>query len=399
MSTPIAVPRSGLSRAALLACLDAAVAAPSVHNSQPWRFRIRAGGVDVFADRTRQLEVIDPLGRELLISVGAALLNLRIAVLARGRLPILRLLPPGPEPDLVARLVPGPPATPDATVRALAAAIPRRRTCRLPFTGVPVPGAVLAELTGAASAERATFQVADPPSRAAILGLVRTAEEWRRAEAGYRAELTRWTLPLTGRRDGVPAQALGPRDPDDDVPPVRDFGLTQPERHRRQAHFEAEPTVAVLGTIGDAPADWLRAGQALERVLLTAVVRGLAVSPMTQPLEAPELRPLLSRVACRSGAQSAFDSRVACRSGAQSAFDSRVACRSGAQSAFDSRVACRSGAQSAFDSRVACRSGAQSTFDSDASAGWFAQVILRLGYAPPAAPMPRRPLDEVLVDH
>jgi nitroreductase len=329
MSTPTAVPRYGLSRVALLACLDSAVAAPSVHNSQPWRFRIRGGGVDVFADRTRQLAVIDPLGRELLISVGAAILNLRIAVLARGRLPVLQLLPPGSEPDLVARVVPGPAAAPDPTVRALAGAIPRRRTSRLPFHRASVPDEVIAELVGAASAEGATLRVADPPGRAAILGLVRTAEEWQRAESGYRAELTEWTLPVPGRRDGVPAQAFGPRDPDDEVPPVRDFGLTQPQRRRRQAHFEPDPTVAVLDTVGDRPADWLRAGQALERVLLTATVRGLAATPMTQPLESPELRPLLT----------------------------------------------------------------------DVRAGRFAQVILRLGYAPPAAPVPRRPLDEVLIDH
>jgi nitroreductase len=328
MSTPTAVPRSELSRATLLACLDAAVAAPSVHNSQPWRFRIRAGGVDVFADRTRQLEVIDPLGRELLISVGAALLNLRIAVLAHRRLPILQLAPPSPQPDLVARVIPGPPAAPDATVRALAGAIPRRRTCRLPFQKVSVPGEVIAELAAAASAEGATLKVADPLGRAAIFALVRTAEEWQRAESGYRAELTRWTLPVPGRRDGIPPQAFGPRDREDEVPLVRDFGLTQPERHRRQAHFEPDPTVVVLDTVGDEPADWLRAGQALQRVLLTATVRGVASTPMTQPLETPQLRPLLS----------------------------------------------------------------------DTDGGRFAQVILRLGYATPGAPVPRRPLADVLMD-
>src|SRR6266508_3751998 len=77
----------GLSEASLLSCVQAAVAAPSLHNSQPWRFRIRNGGVDVYADRTRQLEVIDPSGRELLISVGAAVFNLRVAIRQQGWVP------------------------------------------------------------------------------------------------------------------------------------------------------------------------------------------------------------------------------------------------------------------------------------------------------------------------
>jgi nitroreductase len=327
MSAPSVVPRTGLPRATLLACLDAAVAAPSVHNSQPWRFRIRAGGIDVFADRTRQLGVVDPAGRELLISVGAALLNLRIAVLAHGRLPVLHLTPDPLEPDLVGRVVPGPAVTPDATVRVLAAAIPRRRTSRQPFHRTAVPAEVLDELAGAAGAEGATLAVADPAGRAAILRLVRTAEEWQRAESGYRSELSAWTLPVPGRRDGIPGPAFGPRDPGDESPPVRDFGLTRPDLHRRRDHFEADPTVVVLTTAGDGPADWVRAGQALQRVLLTATVRGLAATPMTQPLETPELRPLLG----------------------------------------------------------------------DPRAGRVAQVILRLGYARPAAPVPRRPLDEMLV--
>jgi nitroreductase len=76
-----------LSEADLLSCVRAAVAAPSLHNSQPWRFRIRAGGVDVYADRARQLEVVDPSGRELLISVGAAAFKLRVAIRQYGWVP------------------------------------------------------------------------------------------------------------------------------------------------------------------------------------------------------------------------------------------------------------------------------------------------------------------------
>jgi len=325
-STPMIGAIAGLPAKSVRACLRAAVAAPSVHNSQPWRFRLYDGGIDVLADRGRGLDVIDPLGRELLISVGAAVLNLRVAMLNEHRLPILRLLADPDEPDLVARLVPGDATEPDATARALGAVIPRRHTNRQPFRPVPVPGEVIDELAAAAAAEGAVLALADPAGRDAIRGLARTADEWQRAESGYRAELTTWTLPILDRRDGVPPTAFGPRDERDDRI-LRDFGLTQPELRRRSARFEAHPTLVVLSTAADQRADWIRAGQALERVLLTATVRGVASTPMTQAVEVPELRQLIS----------------------------------------------------------------------DPPGGRYAQVILRLGYAPPAAPSPRRPLVECVV--
>ena len=275
------------------ACLEAAALAPSIHNSQPWRFRVGPAGIDVLADRSRRLDVIDPTGRELLISVGAAILNLRVAILGHGRVPILRIFPDPRQPDLVARVTIGPVTVPDPTARALLAAIPRRHTNRRPFTGLAVPGTVIDELTAAAAAEGAALAIADPIGRDAILGLAATADAWQRAEAGYRDELTAWTVPPYGRRDGVPAQTFGPHDRHESLP-LRDFGLTQPQLHRRDATFEPRPTIVVLRTTGDEPNHWVRAGQALERVQLTAVVRGVAATPMTQALEIPEIRGLLT---------------------------------------------------------------------------------------------------------
>jgi nitroreductase len=254
------VPLGGAARA----CLEAAICAPSVHNSQPWLFRLRGGGIDVLADQRRRLDAIDPHGRELLISVGAAILNLRVAILGRGRLPILRTFPDPAQPDLVAHVVAGPATAPDLTVRALVDAIPRRHTNRRPFSGLAVPGPVVDELAAAAAAEGATLAIADPVGRDAILALVATADGWQRAEAGYRDELTAWTVPPFGRRDGVPAQSFGPRDRQDSVP-LRDFGLTQPQLHRREATFETHPTIVVISTFGDGRHDWVRAGQALQR--------------------------------------------------------------------------------------------------------------------------------------
>jgi nitroreductase len=276
----------------LRACLEAATDAPSVHNTQPWRFRPRDGGIDVLVDRARLLDVIDPQGRALLMSVAAALLNLRVAMLARGRTPMLRLLPAPAEPDLVARVTIGVPVRPTETARLLAQAIPRRHTNRRPYADVAIPDEVRAELADAAATEGATLTVLDAPTTTGLLSLVRTAETRWRNDPAYWAELGRWTRQVPGRRDGVPAEAFGPRSTLEAVP-LRDFGLVQPVAHRWTAAFEPDPVLAVLDTVGDGPRQWLLAGQAMQRTLLTATVRGLASSLMTQPLEIPELRRLV----------------------------------------------------------------------------------------------------------
>jgi nitroreductase len=277
---------------AISACLQAAIAAPSIHNSQPWLFRPHGTTIDVLVDGRRQLEVTDPDRHEMYVSVGAALLNLRIAMLAAGRRPLLRLLPDPAQPDLAATVAVGPamPVTPD--IRALAEAIPRRQTNRRPFGSTPIPQSVLDAVTAAARAEGGNLVVVDPATRSAVLSLARTAEHRQRSDPRYRAELAEWTTAGARRGDGVPPAAFGPR-PELAALPLRDFDLAH-TTDRRVARFEAEPTIAVLYTAGDSITDWLYAGQALERVLLTATVHGLASTPLTQAVEVPQLRQLFT---------------------------------------------------------------------------------------------------------
>lgn len=273
----------------LRTCLEAAIAAPSIHNTQPWRFRLREGSIDVLTDPERRLEVLDPHGREMLMSIGAALLNLRVAMLAHGRTPMVRLLPARTEPCLLARVAVGAPVRVTETARLLAQAIPRRHTNRRPFADIAIPAEVRTELVDSATAEGATLTMLDRITTAGVLAIVRTAENRWRHDPSYWAELARWTRQVPGRRDGIPAEAFGPWSAQDAVP-LRDFGLVQPIPHRWTVPFEHDPVLAMLQTTGDGRRDWLRAGQALQRTLLTAVVRGLASSLMTQPLELPDLR-------------------------------------------------------------------------------------------------------------
>jgi nitroreductase len=274
-------------------CLTAATAAPSIHNTQPWRFRPHGIAVDVYVDRTRRLDVVDPTGREMLLSLGAAVLNLRVAILSRGRQAIIKLLPSQVDRDLMATVAVGRPVPIGPTARALARAVPMRHTNRRPFANTPVPAEALADLTAAAAVEGGSLSLLDGTARDAVLSLVRSAEARQRSSLRYQLELAEWTATAYGRPDGVPQEAFGPWSAME-VVPIRDFGLMQPARRREVAEFETEPTIAVLYIGGDTPYHWLRAGEALERVLLTATVRGVAATMMSQPLEVPELRRLLN---------------------------------------------------------------------------------------------------------
>lgn len=276
---------------ALTDCLSAAGAAPSIHNTQPWRFDVHDEQIDVYADRLRQLDVLDPSGREMFISVGAAVLNLRVAVLAHGRLAVFQPFPDPTRPDLAARVSVDRPESAPYIARQLAWAISQRHTNRHPFTSEAIPEEVQTELAAAAEIEGADLFFADPPLSHAILSTVRTAHTRQRADADYVLELAAWTRPSRARRDGVPAAAFAPPDLDERIP-LRDFGLAYPAKMAWPAVFEDDPAVAVIYTDGDHPADWLAAGQALERVLLTATLRRVQATPMTQPLEIPQLRSL-----------------------------------------------------------------------------------------------------------
>ncbi|MFI6631237.1 Acg family FMN-binding oxidoreductase [Nonomuraea fuscirosea] len=277
--------------------VSAAVAAPSVHNTQPWRFRrVDDTTMDLYADLDRLLAVTDPLGRGLGISCGAALFNLRLAVRMTAYDPQILLLPDvGERPDLLAtvRAVPG--CQPDQDERLLYDMIPHRRTNRFPFDDRRLPGDVFADLVHAAQEEGATLVPVRGRTARRVLDMVAVAEETLAAEEAYRAELARWTGSRT-RCDGVPEHAFGPRPRHGELP-LRDFTLGAPyagrdprlsaagEPVREQADFEQDAQLAALFTRGDGPRDWLRAGQALQRVLLTATAHGVAASMFSQPLD------------------------------------------------------------------------------------------------------------------
>ncbi|MEV0537728.1 nitroreductase family protein [Kitasatospora sp. NPDC050463] len=278
-----------LTLAELRLLADAGGAAPSLHNSQPWRFRPGPGrrSLLVFADPTRAVPVADPDGRSLHISVGAALFNLKTAGRHLGRAATVALCPESADPDLLAVLdlsEPGSPDDPD-----LYPVIEQRHSSRRPFTNRDVPEAVFGELIEAAAAEGATLTVLEEADVRRVLELTTEAEHRITADIALQAETRNWLRLEEPASDGIPAAALGPLDRDARVP-MRSFTGHPPRPAPHAEHFEALPQVAHFTTHGDRPADWLRAGQAMERVWLLATLHGVRASVLHQAVEWADTR-------------------------------------------------------------------------------------------------------------
>ncbi|MGW3248936.1 Acg family FMN-binding oxidoreductase [Streptomyces sp. NPDC001070] len=279
-----------LDGATLEKLVAAAVAAPSFHNSQPWRFRLDpdTSTLLVRAAGERGLREADPLGRALHLSVGAAVFNLRVAVGHFGWDPVVRLLPAPAQPDLLASVrLAGPRRIGTEHRGDLYQALWRRHSSRSPFSGHRPPGPVLAELADAAHAEGATLRLPGADETQRLLKLTAEAERRGVTDPARRDESRGWLR--DGAPDGLSTDVLGPPDASGRLP-VRDFSALRPEHRPPPAVFEQRPLIAVLSTAHDRRADWLRAGQALEHVLLVATAHRVRTSLLHQALEWPDLR-------------------------------------------------------------------------------------------------------------
>jgi hypothetical protein len=243
--------------------------------------------IALYADPRRQLHVADGSGRSLLISCGAALFNLRVAAEHLGFHPRARLLP-SDDPTLVATVEVDHRHSRASLLDELYPAIWARHTNRHPFWSRRPPQSTLARLVEAVAAENAVVRIYDDPAEVSrIVDLLHRAEFEERNDPAGISERAAW-LTVEPRDDGVPVGSLGPV-PEQSPAAFRD--LANGERLARPtAPFETTPTVALLSTSQDRPVDWVRAGQALERLLLVATNLGLAASFMNQPLEQPDLR-------------------------------------------------------------------------------------------------------------
>lgn len=275
-----------------------ATLAPSIHNSQPWRFILTKGVLELHADRSRQLRVLDPACRQMLISCGCALFNARVALAAAGYSAEVHRFPVPSQSGLLARVSVGcPELAMDPGLAPLDPVVELRHTNRRRFADEQVPATLIDDLIGAAAAEGAALlPITDEAKLVTTAVLAQRAASIEDADPAYRAELRAWTTDELDRADGVPAMVV-PRtgaQSYDDIP-IRDFDTRGAGGLPADTHSSLDQCLLLLWTAGDNPLAWLQAGEALQRVLLELTRQGYVAGIMSQVAEVPAVRAMLRR--------------------------------------------------------------------------------------------------------
>ncbi len=274
--------------------LATAARAPSIFNTQPWLFRVTAHTIELYADPSRKLRS-DPAGREMLISCGAALYGLRLAIRALGYQPVVSVLPELEHPGLLASVRFGAREPVTSRERCMIAALPRRHTHRGGFGPDPLPRGLLIGLQHDAVVEHAALALIDRPvAYNQLASIVAKASGSLNSAEGSKADVRQWVrLPGSQARDGVPAGAIP-------AAPVRQPGrLVQRDLDLGRGIGQLSPdgyppaATAILLTSADTRADWLRAGQALHRLLAHAATQWVFASLYSQPLESAPTRAMI----------------------------------------------------------------------------------------------------------
>ena len=284
-------PGERFDRATAEAALAVAVRAPSIHNTQPWAWRLGPDGLALLADRTRQLEVADPDGHSLLVSCGAALHLTEVALRAGGWHVETTVLPDPADPDTLATFRPEGREQPDDRALAEVDAALRRRSDRRPFAQHEVP-AVTMEALRAASSDPSAW--VDFPSgedqRIDLAVAVSWADRVERDDTAYQAEMKRWLHDpdVHAMVDGVPVDAI-PHVPADnprhtDVP-LRDFEVGVTGREMIERNVDERPLIAVMFTDSDVARDHLQSGQAMMQLMIEADLAGLSTCPLSQAVD------------------------------------------------------------------------------------------------------------------
>ncbi|WP_225728993.1 MULTISPECIES: NAD(P)H nitroreductase [unclassified Nocardia] len=266
------------------AALSLAVRAPSVHNTQPWRFQIGDGAVHIYLDAARTLRATDPDQRDALVSCGAAIHHLRIAFASLGWSAVVHRLPDRSDPEHLAMLELVRHRPTDTEI-ALAEAISTRQTDRRHFSSWPIPPGYLGLVSERAAAQGGIVRRAANAARDCLVAAMYEAGRRHAGNSEYRLELANWS----GRQDtndGVPSWTAPPPRAGQGIP-TREFAgplLVDPTNEPDYAEL------LVLGTAYDDRPSRLAAGEAVSAVLLTAANVGLATCLLTEPLEIPELR-------------------------------------------------------------------------------------------------------------
>ena len=263
--------------------------APSVHNTQPWRWHINPGGISLYADASHQLSLSDPEGRNLIISCGAALHHLQVAALAHGWSASVSRLPDPADPTLLADVRLNPVNRPKAAADDLRA-LQERCTDRRRFTSWPVPDERLVRLAVIASQWGGqAVAMTDVSERFQVELLVARALHLQARDLAVAEEQRAWAHRRTGD-EGVPKASVPEQLPADESHHSR-FGTGELEDPARDV--QGGDGLVVLCADDDTPLAWLECGEGLSALWLHAAREGLSVVPLSQVIEVPETRAAL----------------------------------------------------------------------------------------------------------
>lgn len=271
--------------------LQYATLAPSSHNTQPWLWQIEGDEIELTADRSREMSALDPDGRELIMSCGAALHHLRLATRAMGYGALVQTFPDADKPDLLVRVRLGSPRPATEKDDLLFGFVTKRHTHRGEFEPRALSSALLLKLQNEAEFEGAELHFArDSEEKREIIALIEQGDLVQQSNAAVRGDMADWIAPPGGRDDGIPSSALGVGDLLGYLAPLKerlwDRGDSIADKDRDLANNA--PVLAVLSSMADGPPAWLGAGQALSAVLLRARSENVWASFFSQPIQFDE---------------------------------------------------------------------------------------------------------------
>ena len=279
----VAVAKSALDPQVVANAVELACRAPSVHNSQPWHWVVEGDELKLFFEPHRVPHATDLSGREAIISCGAVLDHLRVAVAVAGWQANVERFPNPNELDHLATISFTPLELVTDAHRARADAILDRHTDRLPFAPPPSWPAFEPVLRSTVDTDKAVLHVLPDALRPELAEASRLTESLRRYDSSYHAEFQWWTAPYEVS-DGVPYSTLVSVSERDRVDVARAFPAGEhPDRRPEVDHDRS--TIVVLSTYGDTRREALGCGEVLSDVLLEATMAGLATCTLSHLTE------------------------------------------------------------------------------------------------------------------
>ncbi|UXA08369.1 NAD(P)H nitroreductase [Mycobacterium sp. SMC-2] len=276
--------------------------APSLHNSQPWRWIVEHAGLQLWADPCRLVPATDHTGRELLLSCGAVLDHLRVAMAAAGWECATERLPDPSLPNHLATLRFHALDAVSEQHRRRAAAIGRRRTDRLPF-GAPAGWPALhSALRCAVMPFNVLLDVVPDDDRPRLAEESALIESLRRYDTTYLSELRWWTSPFESDETHVPQTSLVSSSEAARVDVSRRFPPVGGGHRRTAVDHDCSKIVVLSTRHGDAPLDVLRCGEALSAVLLECTMAGAATCTLTHMTEIEQSRRIVTSIVGTTGA-------------------------------------------------------------------------------------------------